>query len=217
MFSWICAIRLSNSAGFGKFCVAALMAITRGQAFKQDTARWTGAVLILLGSGIVVEVTRRAFSVGVALKVRRRMRTASCTYRPRSFVSKERKRLSKVSYLALLIIMSWYQFTRSLHGSRTLFSPDTNVRVPRNAVRAETLGRNAVGRRRREYQWPEHRLPSRTGVHRADFGGSRTGFDASQSKPRSIQLICAPVQDDQGAPEPTCSTLQSNRPTGTSG
>ena len=72
----------------------ALMAITRGQAFKQDTARWTGAVLILLGSGIVVEVTRRAFSVGVALKVRRRMRTASCTYRPRSFVSKERKRLS---------------------------------------------------------------------------------------------------------------------------
>ena len=127
------------------------MAITRGQAFKQDTARWTGAVLILLGSGIVVEVTRRAFSVGVALKVRRRMRTASCTYRPRSFVSKERKRLSKVSYLALLIIMSWYQFTRSLHGSRTLFSPDTNVRVPRNAVRAETLGRNAVGRRRREY------------------------------------------------------------------
>jgi Co/Zn/Cd efflux system component len=37
----------------------ALMAITRGPAFKRNTARWTGGVLIALGALIVVDVVRR--------------------------------------------------------------------------------------------------------------------------------------------------------------
>lgn len=37
----------------------ALMAITRGPAFKRNTARWTGGVLIVLGALIVVDVLRR--------------------------------------------------------------------------------------------------------------------------------------------------------------
>lgn len=37
----------------------ALMAITRGPAFKRNTARWTGGVLIVLGALIVVDVVRR--------------------------------------------------------------------------------------------------------------------------------------------------------------
>lgn len=37
----------------------ALMAFTRGQAFKKNAARWTGGVLVLLGAGIVAEVIRR--------------------------------------------------------------------------------------------------------------------------------------------------------------
>lgn len=37
----------------------ALMAFTRGQAFKKNAARWTGGVLVLLGAGIVAEVLRR--------------------------------------------------------------------------------------------------------------------------------------------------------------
>lgn len=36
-----------------------LMAITRGPAFKRNTARWTGGVLIVLGALIVVDVVRR--------------------------------------------------------------------------------------------------------------------------------------------------------------
>ena len=39
----------------------ALMAISRGPAFKRNAARWTGGVLVLLGAGIVVEVVRRWF------------------------------------------------------------------------------------------------------------------------------------------------------------
>lgn len=37
----------------------ALMAITRGEAFKRNTARWTGGVLIVLGGGIAIEAIRR--------------------------------------------------------------------------------------------------------------------------------------------------------------
>jgi cation diffusion facilitator family transporter len=37
----------------------ALMAITRGLVFKKNAARWSGAVLVVLGAGIVAEVTRR--------------------------------------------------------------------------------------------------------------------------------------------------------------
>jgi cation diffusion facilitator family transporter len=37
----------------------ALMAITRGLTFKRNAARWSGAVLVLLGAGIVAEVGRR--------------------------------------------------------------------------------------------------------------------------------------------------------------
>lgn len=39
----------------------ALMAISRGPAFKRNAARWSGGVLILLGAGIVAEVVRRWF------------------------------------------------------------------------------------------------------------------------------------------------------------
>ena len=39
--------------------VLALMAITRGPEFKKNAARWSGAVLVLLGAGIVAEVGRR--------------------------------------------------------------------------------------------------------------------------------------------------------------
>lgn len=37
----------------------ALMALSRGALFKKNAARWSGAVLILLGIGIVEEVVRR--------------------------------------------------------------------------------------------------------------------------------------------------------------
>lgn len=37
----------------------ALMAVSRGEAFKRNSARWSGAVLIFLGGAIVVEVIRR--------------------------------------------------------------------------------------------------------------------------------------------------------------
>ena len=51
----------------------ALMAITRGPAFKRNTARWTGRVLIVLGALIVVDVVRRgAFGsepLGLAMMV----------------------------------------------------------------------------------------------------------------------------------------------------
>ena len=40
----------------------ALMAITRGLAFKANAARWSGWVLVVLGAGIVAEVVRRWFS-----------------------------------------------------------------------------------------------------------------------------------------------------------
>ena len=38
----------------------ALAAITRGEAFKRNSARWTGGVLIVLGGGIAIEAIRRA-------------------------------------------------------------------------------------------------------------------------------------------------------------
>jgi cation diffusion facilitator family transporter len=37
----------------------ALMAVSRGQVFKANAARWSGCVLVLLGGGIMVEVGRR--------------------------------------------------------------------------------------------------------------------------------------------------------------
>lgn len=40
----------------------ALMAITRGIAFKANAARWSGWILVLLGAGIVAEVVRRWYS-----------------------------------------------------------------------------------------------------------------------------------------------------------
>lgn len=40
----------------------ALMAITRGMAFKANAARWSGWILVLLGAGIVAEVMRRWYS-----------------------------------------------------------------------------------------------------------------------------------------------------------
>src|SRR5574337_359663 len=49
----------------------ALMAITRGDAFKRNAARWTGVVLIVLGGGIAIEALRRGFvgsePVGIAM------------------------------------------------------------------------------------------------------------------------------------------------------
>ena len=49
----------------------ALMAITRGHAFKRNSARWSGLVLIVLGGGIAIEAIRRGFvgsqPVGVAM------------------------------------------------------------------------------------------------------------------------------------------------------
>src|SRR5574337_859597 len=39
----------------------ALMAITRGEAFKRNSARWTGSVLVVLGGGIAIEAIRRGF------------------------------------------------------------------------------------------------------------------------------------------------------------
>lgn len=40
----------------------ALMAFTRGLAFKKNAARWTGGILVVLGAGIVIEVIRRWYS-----------------------------------------------------------------------------------------------------------------------------------------------------------
>src|SRR5512140_1154848 len=37
----------------------ALVAISRGLAFKANAARWTGIVLLILGAGILLEVGRR--------------------------------------------------------------------------------------------------------------------------------------------------------------
>ena len=49
----------------------ALMAITRGPAFKRNSARWSGLVLIVLGGGIVAEAIRRVIvgsePVGLAM------------------------------------------------------------------------------------------------------------------------------------------------------
>lgn len=49
----------------------ALMAFTRGQAFKKNATRWTGGVLVLLGAGMVAEVIRRWYAgsepVGAAM------------------------------------------------------------------------------------------------------------------------------------------------------
>jgi Co/Zn/Cd efflux system component len=39
----------------------ALMAFSRGLAFKRLAARWSGTVLVFLGAGIIVEVVRRYF------------------------------------------------------------------------------------------------------------------------------------------------------------
>jgi Co/Zn/Cd efflux system component len=38
----------------------ALLAVTRGDLFKRNAARWSGAVLLVLGFGIVVDVARRS-------------------------------------------------------------------------------------------------------------------------------------------------------------
>ncbi|KXV16040.1 hypothetical protein CR51_02020 [Caballeronia megalochromosomata] len=40
----------------------ALMAFSRGLAFKKHAARWTGGVLVVLGAGMVAEVIRRWYS-----------------------------------------------------------------------------------------------------------------------------------------------------------
>jgi len=48
---------LTDAVAYG----LALMAITRGLAFKKNAARWSGGILVLLGSGIVAEVARRWF------------------------------------------------------------------------------------------------------------------------------------------------------------
>lgn len=40
----------------------ALMAISRGLAFKANAARWSGWILVLLGAAIVIEVVRRWYS-----------------------------------------------------------------------------------------------------------------------------------------------------------
>ncbi len=49
----------------------ALKAFTRGDAFKRNSARWTGVVLIALGGGIAIEAVRRGFvgsePVGIAM------------------------------------------------------------------------------------------------------------------------------------------------------
>ncbi|MDA3876940.1 MAG: cation transporter [Halothiobacillus sp.] len=37
----------------------ALLAVTRGLAFKRDAARWSGWLLLILGAGIILDVTRR--------------------------------------------------------------------------------------------------------------------------------------------------------------
>lgn len=39
----------------------ALLAVTRGAAFKRHAARWSGAVLLMLGLGIVLDVGRRGW------------------------------------------------------------------------------------------------------------------------------------------------------------
>ncbi len=39
----------------------ALMAISRGMAFKKNAARWSGGILVLLGIGIILDVVRRWF------------------------------------------------------------------------------------------------------------------------------------------------------------
>lgn len=43
---------LTDAAGYA----LALMAVSRGPAFKRRVARWTGGVLLLIGAGIVVNV-----------------------------------------------------------------------------------------------------------------------------------------------------------------
>lgn len=49
----------------------ALMAASRGLAFKRNAARWSGGVLVLLGAGILAEVARRWYfgsePVGLAM------------------------------------------------------------------------------------------------------------------------------------------------------
>lgn len=49
---------LTDAVAYG----LALMAVTRGVAFKANAARWSGWILVLLGAGIVVEVARRWYS-----------------------------------------------------------------------------------------------------------------------------------------------------------
>ena len=39
-----------------------LLAVTRGAAFKRNSARWSGALLLILGLGIMAEVVRRAYA-----------------------------------------------------------------------------------------------------------------------------------------------------------
>ena len=46
---------LTDAVGYS----LAIAAISRGQRFKANAARWTGGVLLILGAGIVTEVVRR--------------------------------------------------------------------------------------------------------------------------------------------------------------
>jgi cation diffusion facilitator family transporter len=48
---------LADAVAYG----LALMAFSRGPAFKKNAARWIGGVLVLLGAGIVAETVRRWF------------------------------------------------------------------------------------------------------------------------------------------------------------
>jgi cation diffusion facilitator family transporter len=40
----------------------ALLAVTRGAAFKRNAARWSGSLLLILGLGILIDVIRRGFT-----------------------------------------------------------------------------------------------------------------------------------------------------------
>jgi cation diffusion facilitator family transporter len=48
---------LADATGYA----LALLAISRGPAFKRNAARWTGGVLLFLGVGLIVEVVRRYY------------------------------------------------------------------------------------------------------------------------------------------------------------
>ncbi len=49
---------LADASAYG----LGLLAVTRGAAFKRNSARWSGALLLILGLGIITEVVRRAYA-----------------------------------------------------------------------------------------------------------------------------------------------------------